>query len=249
VAEVNNHELEVWIDVSFIEKKPIKIGHLKHDRGNVRFNYDEAWLSHPQRFDIDPDLSLDNAIFHPNPAQGNFGVFLDSSPDRWGQTLMKRREAMEAKDEGRQARTLYAWDYLIGVQDQTRQGALRFKYPGTDVFLASHDLSAPPVAQLAELENVAKQLSDKNIDDLDNLKQDQKPTLLNRMDRFGLLNSQRKMMTEIVGLGRCWLTSLQYVPIFKCRKQSCLSWEANIEPLPLSDLIALTASGFIMHRL
>ena len=170
MAEVNNPELEVWIDVSFIEKKPIKIGHLKHDRGNVRFNYDEVWLSHPQRFDIDPDLSLDNAIFHPNPAQGNFGVFLDSSPDRWGQTLMKRREAMEAKDEGRQARTLYAWDYLIGVQDQTRQGALRFKYPGTDVFLASHDLSAPPVAQLAELENVAKQLSDKNIDDLDNLR-------------------------------------------------------------------------------
>ena len=170
MAEVNNPELEVWIDVGFIEKKPIKFGHLKHDRGNVRFNYDEVWLSHPQRFDIDPDLSLDNAIFHPNPAQGNFGVFLDSSPDRWGQTLMKRREAMEAKDEGRQARTLYAWDYLIGVQDQTRQGALRFKHPGTDVFLASHDLSAPPVAQLAELENVAKQLSDKNIDDLDNLR-------------------------------------------------------------------------------
>jgi len=157
---VNNHDLEVWIDVSFIEKKPIKIGHLKHDRGNVRFNYNEAWLSHPKRFDIDPDLSLDNAIFHPNPAQGNFGVFLDSSPDRWGQTLMKRREAMEAKDEGRQTRTLYAWDYLIGVQDQTRQGALRFKYPGTDVFLASHDLSAPPVTQLAELENVAQQLSE-----------------------------------------------------------------------------------------
>jgi serine/threonine-protein kinase HipA len=75
VAEVNNHDLEVWIDVSFIEKKPIKIGDLKHDRGNVRFNYNEAWLFHPKRFDIDPDLSLDNAIFHPNPAQGNFGVF------------------------------------------------------------------------------------------------------------------------------------------------------------------------------
>jgi serine/threonine-protein kinase HipA len=156
VAEVNNPELEVWIDVSFIEKKPIKIGHLKHDRGNVRFNYNEAWLSHPKRFDIDPDLSLDNAIFHPNPAQGNFGVFLDSSPDRWGQTLMKRREAMEAKDEGRQTRTLYAWDYLIGVQDQTRQGALRFKYPGTDVFLTSQDLFAPPLTQLAELVGATK---------------------------------------------------------------------------------------------
>ena len=163
-------DLEVWIDVSFIDKEPVKVGYLKHDRGNVRFNYDDAWLSHPQRFDIDPDLSLDNAVFHPNPTQGNFGIFLDSSPDRWGQTLMKRREAMEAKDEGRQARTLYAWDYLIGVQDQTRQGALRFKYPNADIFLASHELSAPPVTQLAELENVARQLSDKNIADLDSLR-------------------------------------------------------------------------------
>ena len=56
----------------------------------------------------------------------------------------------EAKDEGRETRTLYAWDYLIGVQDQTRQGALRFKYPGTDVFLTSQDLFAPPLTQLAE---------------------------------------------------------------------------------------------------
>ena len=170
MADGKNLNLEVWIDVGFIDKEPVKVGYLKHDRGNVRFNYDDAWLSNPQRFDIDPDLSLDNSVFHPNPAQGNFGSFLDSSPDRWGQTLMKRREAMEAKDEGRQARSLYAWDYLIGVQDQTRQGALRFKYPGADGFLASHQLSAPPVTQLAELENIARQLSDKNIDDLDSLR-------------------------------------------------------------------------------
>jgi len=98
MADGKNLNLEVWIDVGFIDKEPVKVGYLKHDRGNVRFNYDDAWLSHPKRFDIDPDLSLDNSVFHPNPAQGNFGSFLDSSPDRWGQTLMKRREAMEAKD-------------------------------------------------------------------------------------------------------------------------------------------------------
>ena len=165
-----NLELEVWIDIGFIHKEPVKVGYLKHDRGNIRFNYDDAWLTHSQRFDIDPDLSLGGSVFHPNPIQGNFGVFLDSSPDRWGQTLMKRREAMESKDEARQARTLYAWDYLIGVQDQTRQGALRFKHPGENHFLASHPLSAPPIAQLRELEHVARQLSDKNIDDLDSLR-------------------------------------------------------------------------------
>jgi serine/threonine-protein kinase HipA len=167
---MQSEELEVWIDTKLIGPNPIKVGNLKHDRGNIRFQYETAWLTHPQRFDIDPDLSLDKAVFHPNPTKGNFGVFLDSSPDRWGQTLMKRREAMEAKDAGRPVRTLYAWDYLIGVQDQTRQGALRFKYPGTDLFLASHTLSAPPVAQLIELEKIARELTDKKIDDLDQLR-------------------------------------------------------------------------------
>ena len=171
MSETTKDHLEVWMDVHFIDKSPIRIGHLKHDRGNIRFSYDDAWLKHEQRFMIDPDLSLDKAVFHPNPALGNFGTFLDSSPDRWGQTLMKRREAMEAKDEGRKPQTLYAWDYLIGVQDQTRQGALRFKYPNTDIFLASNKLSAPPIAHLAELENIALQLTDKKIDDLNKLRQ------------------------------------------------------------------------------
>lgn len=167
---MHNHELEAWIDIQFIAPNPIKVGSLKHDRGNIRFQYDSRWLDHPRSFDIDPDLSLDKAVFHPDPSQGNFGVFLDSSPDRWGQTLMKRREAMEAKEQSRPAKNLYAWDYLVGVQDQTRQGAIRFKYPNTDQFVSFHQLSAPPVTQLAELESIAKQLTNKQIDDLTQLK-------------------------------------------------------------------------------
>ena len=117
---MNNKKLEVWLDADFIEKM-VRVGFLAHDRGNVRFNYDPDWLKHPNRFDIDPDLSLDHAVFHPNPELGNFGIFLDSSPDRWGQTLMQRREAMEAKDENRRPKTLYAWDFLIAVQDLDRK--------------------------------------------------------------------------------------------------------------------------------
>lgn len=124
------NKLEVWLDVDFLDEK-INIGTLSHHRGHVRFNYDREWLKHPKCFHIDPQLSLDQSTFHPNPQLGSFGIFMDSSPDRWGQTLMKRREALEAKDQGRTAKTLYAWDFLIGVQDFTRQGALRFKYPDT----------------------------------------------------------------------------------------------------------------------
>jgi serine/threonine-protein kinase HipA len=166
---VSDNKLEVWIDADFIDKMT-KVGTLSHNRGNVRFNYDKGWLAYPNCFDIDPDLSLDDATFHPNPELGNFGIFLDSSPDRWGQTLMKRREALEAKDQKRSPKTLYAWDFLIGVQDLTRQGALRFKYEGTDTFLSSHELAAPPVTVLRELEEVARELTNKRIDDLDALR-------------------------------------------------------------------------------
>lgn len=161
--------LEVWIDADFLVA-PMQIGNIAHDRGHVRFTYSAEWLEHPQKFAIDPDLSLDRFPLHPNPATGNFGVFLDSSPDRWGQTLMKRREAMEAKDQRRPPRNLYAWDFLLGVQDLTRQGALRFKRSGTDTFLSTHTLAAPPITMLRELESVAKDLTSKRIDDLDALR-------------------------------------------------------------------------------
>ena len=161
--------LEVWIDTD-IFGSPHLVGRLYHDRGQVRFAYESSWIKNPAAFLIDPDLSLDSGSFYPKPDSGNFGVFLDSSPDRWGQTLMKRREAIEAKDTGRKPRNLYAWDFLIGVQDETRQGALRFKRPGEETFLATDPLPAPPVTSLAELESIAVELSSKRLDNLDLLR-------------------------------------------------------------------------------
>ena len=160
--------LEVWLDSDLAPA--CLVGTLAHDRGQVRFRYDRNWLGQARAFALDPDLSLDDQPFFPKPELGNFGVFLDSSPDRWGQTLMKRREALQAKDEKRTPRTLYAWDFLIGVQDFTRQGALRFRLAGTDVFLGNEKMAAPPFTTLRELEAVAFELSSRRIDDLDALR-------------------------------------------------------------------------------
>lgn len=160
--------LEVWLDCDL--GPPCLVGRLAHDRGQIRFHYDRAWLADGRAFAVDPDLSLDEAPFFPKPELGNFGIFLDSSPDRWGQTLMKRREALQAKDESRPPRTLYAWDFLIGVQDFTRQGALRFRLDGTDEFLGNERMAAPPVTTLRELEAVAFELSNRRIDNLDALR-------------------------------------------------------------------------------
>ncbi|KNZ33749.1 MAG: HipA domain protein [Methylibium sp. NZG] len=164
-----SRSLEVWLDADLVPTA-LQVGTLLHDRGQVRFAYEDAWLRHPLRFALDPDLSLDAGSFHPSPEQGNFRVFDDSSPDRWGQTLMKRREALDAKDQGRAPRVLHAWDFLTGVQDVTRQGALRFRPSGEAGFVASHPLPAPPVASLRELEAVARELSGKHIDDLSALR-------------------------------------------------------------------------------
>jgi serine/threonine-protein kinase HipA len=162
------NDLEVWLDGDL--GPPCRVGTLAHDRGQIRFHYERAWLRDARAFALDPDLSLDDAPFFPKPDLGNFGIFLDSSPDRWGQTLMKRREALQAKDEKRAPRTLYAWDFLIGVQDFTRQGALRFRFAGTDAFLGDEKMAAPPVTTLRELESVAYELSGRRIDDLDALR-------------------------------------------------------------------------------
>ena len=148
-----------------------RVGTLAHDRGQIRFHYEASWLKNPAAFCLDPQLTLDKAPFFPIAEASNFGVFLDSSPDRWGRTLMKRREALEAKDEGRAQRQLYAWDFLLGVQDFTRQGALRFKFPGSSEFLGAHKLPAPPVSSLRELENIAFELSAKKIENLDALRE------------------------------------------------------------------------------
>lgn len=163
-----DNTLEVWLDDG--QGPARQVGTLAHDRGQIRFHYERDWLKDPRAFALDPDLSLDEHPFFPKPELGNFGIFLDSSPDRWGQTLMKRREALQAKDEQRPPRTLYAWDFLIGVQDLTRQGALRFRRPGTEEFLGDEKMAAPPVTTLHELEAVAYQLSNRRIDDLDALR-------------------------------------------------------------------------------
>jgi serine/threonine-protein kinase HipA len=161
--------LQVWLHADFLPDK-LQIGTLTHDRGAIRFAYDPSWLRHPLCFAIDPDLSLGDGVFHPKPDLGNFRVFDDSAPDRWGQMLMKRREALSANDQGRVPRTLYAWDYLIGVQDLTRQGALRLRREGESHFLADHPRSAPPVASLRELEAVAREITAKRLEDLDALR-------------------------------------------------------------------------------
>lgn len=169
MAKAKGDQLRVWLDDPAFG--PLQqIGTLaRGERGTVRFAYESTWLKAAHAFPLDPELDLSAGEFFPGEA--NFGVFMDSCPDRWGQILMKRREAVEAKEEGRIPRSLGPWDFLLGVQDCTRMGALRFSRPDAPVFLANEALAAPPVARIAELQSVAFELTKKTPGALDQIKE------------------------------------------------------------------------------
>ena len=117
------------------------------------FAYDDAWLRRPAAFTFDPDLALVIGPQYPGPDRANFGIFLDSSPDRWGRVLMQKRENLQARRQGRRARALTEWDFLLGVHDETRLGALRFRDPDSGRFIDSDDqLAAPPITSLRDLQ-------------------------------------------------------------------------------------------------
>lgn len=161
--------LKVWLDdPTFGELQQLgtlhKVGH-----DGVRFVYTDAWLKNPLAFKLDPALTLDANDFY--PAHSNFGIFMDSCPDRWGQVLMQRRETIEAKEANRTKVALGAWEFLCGVQDHTRMGALRFTSGDDTTFLDDELLAAPPMTSLAELQAVALELSRKKFDDMSKLKQ------------------------------------------------------------------------------
>jgi serine/threonine-protein kinase HipA len=113
----------------------------------IAFRYADEWLAAQERFAIDPELFLDPRTT--SPARGGlFGAFADCAPDRWGRQLMQRRERHAAQSERRAVRTLSELDYLLGVSDRSRPGALRFAEEGR--FLAPGD-EVPPLVRLGAL--------------------------------------------------------------------------------------------------
>lgn len=119
------------------------------------FSYDEDWIASQEQLLLDPDIVWYGGQQYPNGKE-NFGMFLDSMPDTWGRTLMKRRAAINAQQEGKSVPTLYDIDYLLGVHDLSRMGALRFKKDPEGDFLDNDPVSpTPPWASIRELQHGA----------------------------------------------------------------------------------------------
>ena len=130
------------------------------------FEYAATWLKSGFSQIIDPDLQLYSGAYYPRDDKPNFGVFLDSCPDRWGRVLMQRREAAIAKQEDRAAKKLLDSDFLLGVYDGYRMGALRFKLDIDGPFLNDNkEMAAPPWTSLRELEHASLHFEEDNTDD------------------------------------------------------------------------------------
>lgn len=163
----NKRSIYVYADWLGIEK-PFLIGILHSDRLKGKeifsFEYVKDWLQNGPSQLLDPSLQLYSGLHYLDEKQNNFGIFLDSSPDRWGRILMRRREAALSRIENREERKLFETDYLLGVYDGHRMGALRFKLEEDGPFLNNNkDMASPPWASLKELEQISLRLEDDDV--------------------------------------------------------------------------------------
>ena len=151
---------------------PLRVGRLfAHARGNresATFEYDEGWLGHDERFALDPALQLTRGAFHTGGDKPLFGAIGDSAPDRWGRVLMRRVERRRAEAAGETPRTLREIDFLLGVNDEARMGALRFAAEEGGPFLAPPgDTRVPPLIDLPRLLSAAQRVVNEDETDED----------------------------------------------------------------------------------
>ncbi len=143
--------------------------HNRKGRESASFEYDPSWLKHPERFALEPALSLTSGAFHTTADQTLFGAIGDSAPDRWGRVLMRRAEAARARDAGEMPKTLGEVDFLLGVNDEARQGALRFSDGLDGPYLAlKGKKTIPPLVELPRLLSATERFLDdeENAEDL-----------------------------------------------------------------------------------
>lgn len=149
-----------WKSLSEPKLMGILSAHYGKGKKAFSFEYDQNWLSTESQRLIDPDIQFFSGGQFPNNKE-NFGVFLDSMPDNWGRTLMKRKAAQQASERDEKPQILYDIDYLLGVYDKTRMGALRFKTCLDGLFLDDDENnSTPPWSSIRELQSAAKNLED-----------------------------------------------------------------------------------------
>lgn len=155
-------QLFVYADFDWLEK-PELIGALSYDsvRGSETygFAYDKQWLAKHGDIFLSEDLLKYSGIQYTRPGRDIFACFSDALPDRWGRTLLNRREQIAAADEKRTVRRLTSFDYLMGIDDASRMGGFRFaETPGGKFINCDASLREPPLANVRDLMQAAHEI-------------------------------------------------------------------------------------------
>jgi len=141
---------------------------VRKNRETASFEYDKTWLAQPARFALEPALAVGPGPFHTPADLPMFGAIGDSAPDRWGRALMRRMERRRSDHAGTAPRTLQEIDYLLLVDDEARQGALRFAEIEGGPFLRGEGVTRiPPLFELPRLLGAAERVIDEREDDDD----------------------------------------------------------------------------------
>ena len=147
--------ITVYADFDFLTS-PQEIGTLGYERVRGKdhfvFEYSHEWLKQHGGILLSGDLMNVPSLQHPHRTDSVFGFVKDSFPDRWGRLLLDRRERLKAQAEGRSVRVLTNYDYLIGIEDYTRMGGIRYKSEDSDNYInASDKYLVPPIESLRAL--------------------------------------------------------------------------------------------------
>ncbi|MEJ1964641.1 MAG: type II toxin-antitoxin system HipA family toxin [Gammaproteobacteria bacterium] len=152
-------DIEVHVDFApGLKRVGTLHSHLRRGTESTSFEYHAEWLGDPACFSLEPALTLDRGAFVPDGGRSIFGSIGDSAPDTWGRRLMQRAERRRAERERRAVRTLMETDYLLGVADVSRLGALRFRKTGGAEFEAPTSAGVPGLIELGRLLQVTERI-------------------------------------------------------------------------------------------
>jgi serine/threonine-protein kinase HipA len=118
------------------------------------FDYEPAYWGRADAFDLSPDLTMSGGTL---VVPGLPGAMADSAPDRWGRNLINKAVQFRNKEQGHERKSVTEVDYLLGVSDVTRQGAMR--YCVDDGPFLAIDNTVPKLLELPRLLNAADVVS------------------------------------------------------------------------------------------
>ena len=155
-------KLYVYADFDWLKDIEL-VGELGYEslRGSdsYSFRFTDSWMKKYNAINLSEDINNYPGIQYTQPNKDIFGCFADALPDRWGRTLLLRREQILAQDENRPIRRLSSFDFLTGIDDFSRMGGFRFKEtPDGEFINADNSLRIPPLTDLRELIAASKEI-------------------------------------------------------------------------------------------